>query len=77
MSREEVGSAAGAMECPCDGKEGDRAEAEENVPSRKGVGDRREGRDLRSTGRSQLRERLKGKMEGLSDLEPFVESDRD
>lgn len=77
MSREEVGSAACAMEGPCDEKEGGRAEAEENVPSRKGVGDRREWRDLRSTGRNQLRERLKGKMEGLSDLEPFLESDRD
>lgn len=75
MSREEVGSAACPLECPCDKEEGGRAEAKENVQSRKGLGDRRDWRDLRSIGRSQLRERLKGKMEGLSDLEPFVESD--
>ena len=76
MSREEVGSTACPLEYPCDKKEGGRVEAEENVLSRKGLGDRRDWRDLRSIGRNQLRERLKGKMEGLSDLEPFMESDR-
>ena len=47
------------------------------MQTRKGLGDRRDWRDLRSTRRNQIRERLKGKVEGLSDLEPFVESDRD
>lgn len=52
MSREEVGSAACPLECPCDKKEGGRVGAEENVLSRKGLGDRRDWRDLRSTGRT-------------------------